>query len=150
MPVYTYVTTEKNMAEGTKAALDAEIAKIHSSVTGAPTALVHVIFHDLPATNVFTDSSPSRPLLITGVIRAGRADGDKVGLATDISSRSSRIAGIPEARIRVNIADRPARFVVEGGRVMPEPGAEDDWLAETTSRSAESGSHHDPSPSQLL
>jgi hypothetical protein len=47
-------------------------------------------------------------------------------------SRSSRISGIPEAHILVNIADRPVRFVVEGGRVMPEPGAEDDWLAEAT------------------
>jgi phenylpyruvate tautomerase PptA (4-oxalocrotonate tautomerase family) len=150
MPLYTCITTTKTLADDTKAALAAEITKIHSSITGAPTSFVHVIFHELPATNVFTDASPSRPLLITGVIRAGRADGDKVRLATDISSRSSRIAGIPEARIRVNIADRPARFVVEGGRVMPEPGAEDDWLAETTSWSAESGSHDDPSPSQLL
>jgi hypothetical protein len=56
-----------------------------------------------------------------------------VRLAKDISSNSSRIAGIPEARILVNIADRPARFAVEGGRVLPEPGAEDDWLTQATS-----------------
>jgi phenylpyruvate tautomerase PptA (4-oxalocrotonate tautomerase family) len=93
---------------------------------------VHVVFQELPATNVYTDSSPSEPLLISGVIRAGRADTGKVRLAKDISSNGSRIAGIPEARILVNIADRPARFVVEGGWVMPEPGAEDDWLAEAT------------------
>jgi uncharacterized protein (DUF2252 family) len=36
-------------------------------------------------------------------------------LAKDISASSSRIAGIQEERILVNIADRPARFVVEGG-----------------------------------
>jgi hypothetical protein len=30
-------------------------------------------------------------------------------------------------------AETPARFVVEGGRIMPEPGAENDWLAGTTS-----------------
>src|SRR6202158_3481012 len=133
MPIYTCVTAETTLSDDAKAAMAAEITKIHSSVTGAPTSFVHVVFQELPATNVFTDSSPSQPLLITGVIRAGRADADKVRLATDISSSSSRIAGIPEARIRVNIADRPARFVVEGGRVMPDPGAEDDWLAETTS-----------------
>jgi phenylpyruvate tautomerase PptA (4-oxalocrotonate tautomerase family) len=133
MPVYTCISTTKTLADDTKAALAAEITKIHSSVTGAPTSFVHVVFQELPATNVFTDSSPSEPLLITGVIRAGRADADKVRLAKDISSNSSRIAGIPEARILVNIADRPARFAVEGGRVLPEPGAEDDWLARATS-----------------
>ena len=133
MPLYTCITTTKTLADDTKAALAAEITKVHSSITGAPSAFVHVIFQELPATNVFTDSSPSRPLLISGVIRAGRADTDKMRLAADISSRSSRIASIPEARIRVNIADRPARFVVEDGRIMPEPGAEDDWLAGATS-----------------
>ncbi|MDT5301227.1 MAG: hypothetical protein QOG79_4469 [Mycobacterium sp.] len=133
MPVYTCISTTKTLADDTKAALAAEITKIHSSVTGAPTSFVHVVFQELPATNVFTDSSPSEPLLITGVIRAGRADADKVRLAKDISSNSSRIAGIPEARILVNIADRPARFAVEGGRVLPEPGAEDDWLTQATS-----------------
>jgi hypothetical protein len=30
----------------------------------------------------------------------------------------------------VIIQDSPARFAVEGGRVLPEPGAEDDWLNE--------------------
>jgi phenylpyruvate tautomerase PptA (4-oxalocrotonate tautomerase family) len=133
MPVYTCIATTKTLADDTKAALAAEITKIHSSVTGAPTSFVHVVFQELPATNVYTDSSPSEPLLISGVIRAGRADADKVRPAKDISSNSSRIAGIPEARILVNIADRPARFAVEGGRVLPEPGAEDDWLARATS-----------------
>jgi phenylpyruvate tautomerase PptA (4-oxalocrotonate tautomerase family) len=133
MPLYTCITTANTLADGTKAALAAEITKIHSSITGAPSSFVHVIFQELPATNVFTDASPSEPLLISGVIRAGRADADKTLLATDISSSSSRITGIPPARILVNIADRPARFVVEGGRVMPEPGAEHDWLAEATS-----------------
>jgi phenylpyruvate tautomerase PptA (4-oxalocrotonate tautomerase family) len=128
MPIYTCITTTKTLAEDTKAAVAAEITKIHSSITGAPTSLVHVVFQELPATNVFTDATPSQPLLITGVIRAGRADADKMRLAADISSSSSRITGIPEERILVNITDRPARFAVEGGRVMPEPGAEDDWL----------------------
>jgi phenylpyruvate tautomerase PptA (4-oxalocrotonate tautomerase family) len=133
MPVYTCVTTAKTLSDDTKAALAAEITKIHSTVTRAPTSLVHVVFQELPATNVFTDSSPSQPLLINAVMRAGRADADKTRLATDISSSSSRIAGIPEMRILVSIQDRPARFAVEYGRVLPEPGDEDAWLAEAMS-----------------
>src|SRR5260370_24360569 len=133
MPLYTCLPPAKTLADDTKAALAAEITKIHSSITRAPSSFVHVVFQELPATNVFTDSSPSQPLLINGIIRAGRADADKVRLANDISASSSRIAGIPEARILVSIADRPARFAVEGGRVLPEPGAEDDWFAQATS-----------------
>jgi len=131
MPVYTCITAAKTLAEDTKAALAAEITTIHSSITGAPSSFVHVVFQDLPATNVFTDSSPSQPLLINGLIRAGRADADKVRLAKDISSSSSRIAGIPEARILVSLQEFQARFAVEDGRALPEPDAEDDWLAES-------------------
>jgi phenylpyruvate tautomerase PptA (4-oxalocrotonate tautomerase family) len=98
MSLFTCVTTAKTLADDTKAVLAAEITKIHSSITGAPTSLVHVVFQELPATNVFTDSGPSQPLLIEGRIRAGRADADKTRLATEVSSSSSRIAGIPEAR----------------------------------------------------
>jgi phenylpyruvate tautomerase PptA (4-oxalocrotonate tautomerase family) len=111
--------------------LAAEITTIHSSITGAPTSFVHVVFQELAATNVFTDSSPSQPLLINGLIRAGRADADKVRLAKDISASSSRITGIPEARILVSLQEFQARFAVEDGRALPEPDAEDDWLAES-------------------
>jgi phenylpyruvate tautomerase PptA (4-oxalocrotonate tautomerase family) len=84
---------------------------------------------------MFNDTKPSHSLLINGAIRAGRADADKTRLAKEISSSSSRIAGISEAHILVSIDDLPARFAVEGGRVMPEPGAEKEWF-EPASRSA--------------
>jgi phenylpyruvate tautomerase PptA (4-oxalocrotonate tautomerase family) len=128
MPVYTCVTTAKTLSDDAKATMAAEITKIHSSITGAPTSFVHVVFQELPATNVFIDSIPSHPVLINGLIRAGRTDAQKTRLARDISASSSRIAGIPEARILVGIEDIPARFLVGDGRVLPEPGAEDDWL----------------------
>ena len=131
MPLYTCITSANTLAEDTKAALAAEITKIHSSITRAPSSFVHVVFQELPATNVFTDSSPSQPLLINGIIRAGRADADKVRLAKDISASSSRIAGIPEACILVTLQEFQARFAVEYGRALPEPDAEDDWLAES-------------------
>jgi phenylpyruvate tautomerase PptA (4-oxalocrotonate tautomerase family) len=132
MPVYTCTVTVNALSDEVKATLATEITKIHSSVTGAPTSFVHVVFHELPNGNVFTAASPSRPLLINGLTRAGRADAEKVRLAKDISASSSRITDIPEARILVIIEDSSARFAVEGGRVLPEPGAEGDWLDETT------------------
>jgi phenylpyruvate tautomerase PptA (4-oxalocrotonate tautomerase family) len=76
------------------------------------------------------DATPSQPMLITGWIRAGRAASEKTRLAKDISASCSRVTRIPEARMLVIIQDSPARFAVEGGRVLPEPGAEDDWLDE--------------------
>jgi phenylpyruvate tautomerase PptA (4-oxalocrotonate tautomerase family) len=103
--------------------LAAEITKIHSYVTGAPTSFVHVIFQELPAISVFIDSVPSHPVLINGLIRAGRTDAEKTRLARDISSTGSRIAGIPEARIFVSIDDIPhgSRSRVVGCCLSPAP-----------------------------
>jgi phenylpyruvate tautomerase PptA (4-oxalocrotonate tautomerase family) len=49
MPIYTCVSTTKTLADDTKAAVAAEITKIHSSITGAPSALVHVVVDRFPA-----------------------------------------------------------------------------------------------------
>jgi phenylpyruvate tautomerase PptA (4-oxalocrotonate tautomerase family) len=97
MPLYTCITTAKTLADDTKAALAAEITKIHSSITGAPTSFVHVLFQELPATNVITNSSPSESLLITGVIRAGRADADR---SLSQNCTPSRPAAVPSVSAR--------------------------------------------------
>jgi hypothetical protein len=48
--------------------------------------------------------------------------------ALEISAACSRATEIPEGRILVTIAEVPARFAVEGGRILPEPGLEGDWM----------------------
>jgi phenylpyruvate tautomerase PptA (4-oxalocrotonate tautomerase family) len=130
MPTYTVVTSTSTLSDQTKATVAAELTKIHAAITGVQPCIVQVVFYDQPHANVFTGATPSQPMLITGLTRAGRSDSDKTRLAKDISAGCSRVTGIPEARIVVTILDNPARFSVEYGRVLPEPGAEDDWLAE--------------------
>jgi phenylpyruvate tautomerase PptA (4-oxalocrotonate tautomerase family) len=128
MPVYTCTIAEERLTADQKAAVAAEITRIHSAVTGAPTSLVHVVFQEVPAGDIFTGGRPSGHLLVAGLTRAGRADADRQRLAVDISAACSRATEIPEGRILVTIAEVPARFAVEGGRVLPEPGLEGDWM----------------------
>jgi phenylpyruvate tautomerase PptA (4-oxalocrotonate tautomerase family) len=65
---------------------------------------------------------------------AGKIDHDtKRELAAEITRiharASSRITRLPEENVLVVIQSSPARFAVEGGRVLPEPGQEATWLA---------------------
>jgi hypothetical protein len=39
------------------------------------------------------------------------------------------LAGVPAERILVVFESSPASFAVEGGRVLPEPGEEQAWIA---------------------
>ena len=76
--------------------------------------------------NFYTDSQPSDFLIVEASIRAGRSDAMKTQLAREISRTSSLSTGIPESKLLVSIKETSARFVSEGGAIMPEPGQETD------------------------
>jgi len=86
MPRYTCTTTI-NLSDKTKRELAAAITETHCSITGVPTSFAHVIIHELPENNIFTNFSPSNYLLSDGSNRAGRADSVKKQLVKTISKK---------------------------------------------------------------
>lgn len=129
MPIYTCTVAESTLSADTKSALAGEIARIHSSITHVPSTYVNVAFHELAADGLYADGVPARPVLVTGWVREGHPDAVTTRLATEIATAVSRITAIPEERVLVVIQDSPARFDVDGGRVLPEPGHEQAWLS---------------------
>ena len=134
MHVYTCTTTTTTLNEKSKKDLAAEITRIHAEINRVPSTYVNVVFHELPKGNIFTDSAPSSVLLINGWAREGHPADETTQLVIDIARASSRITGLPAENILVVIQSSPARFAVEGGRVLPEPGQEAAWLARDTAR----------------
>jgi phenylpyruvate tautomerase PptA (4-oxalocrotonate tautomerase family) len=128
MPVYTCTTTASTLSADVKATLAREIAEIHSAINHVPSTYVNVVFHDLPVENVYTAGVPASPVLVTGWVRARHPDSETTRLVTQIAAAVSRIAGITADRVLAVIQSSPARFAVEGGRVLPEPGDEPSWL----------------------
>jgi phenylpyruvate tautomerase PptA (4-oxalocrotonate tautomerase family) len=129
MPIYTCTTSESTLTGPTKATLAAEIARIHSEINHVPSTYVNVVFHELPADNVYTDGKPANPVLVSGWIREGHPKAETTRLATEIASCVTRVADIPTERVLVVFESSPASFAVEGGRVLPEPGQEAAWIA---------------------
>ncbi|OBK75738.1 tautomerase family protein [Mycobacterium sp. 1164985.4] len=129
MPVYTCTIAEGTLDADTKANLASEITKIHSDVNHVPSTYVNVVFNELPAHNVYTDAKPAQPLIINGWVRSGHPEDETSRLAIEIADAATRITAIPPARVLVIIGNSPARFAIEGGRVLPEPGQEQAWLA---------------------
>ena len=129
MPIYTCTTTESTLTADVKAALAVEISRIHSAINHVPSTYVNVVFPGLPADSVYTDGVPASPLLISGWVRSGHPEADTTRLATEIAAAATRITGIPPNRVLVVFQSSPAHYAVEGGRVLPEPGEEQAWLA---------------------
>jgi|SRR5690242_17961734 phenylpyruvate tautomerase PptA (4-oxalocrotonate tautomerase family) len=128
MPVYTCTTTQSTLQPDTKAALAAEIARVHSDINHVPSTYVNVVFHELAADSVYTDGSPADPVLVNGWVREGHPAEETTRLASEIAAAVSRIADIPAPRVLVVIQSSPATGAVEGGRVLPEPGHEQAWI----------------------
>jgi phenylpyruvate tautomerase PptA (4-oxalocrotonate tautomerase family) len=62
-------------------------------------------------------------------VRAGHPEEETTRLATEIAAAVTRITNIDAERVLVVIESSPARSAVEGGRVLPEPGEEQAWIA---------------------
>jgi phenylpyruvate tautomerase PptA (4-oxalocrotonate tautomerase family) len=129
MPIYTCTTTESTLPGPVKKALAREIASIHSEINHVPSTYVNVVFHKLPADDVYTDGVPASPVLVSGWIREGHPKAEVTRLATEIAAAVSRIAAVAAERVLVVFQSSPASFAVEGGRVLPEPGQEQAWVA---------------------
>ncbi|HWX99330.1 MAG TPA: tautomerase family protein [Mycobacterium sp.] len=129
MPIYTCTVADSTFNADTKRALAGEIARIHSSINHVPSTYVNVAFHELAADGLYTDGVPASPVLVSGWVREGHDEDDTTRLATEIATAVSRICDIDAERVLVVIQPSPARFAVEGGRVLPEPGHEQSWLA---------------------
>lgn len=133
MPVYTCTTAASTLTSRTKAALAGEIATLHSSINHVPSTYVNVVFHELPPDNVYTDGAPACPVLLNGWVRDGHAPEKTTLLATELAAAVTRICGVDAERVLVVIQSSPARFAVEGGRVLPEPGDENAWITDAGS-----------------
>jgi phenylpyruvate tautomerase PptA (4-oxalocrotonate tautomerase family) len=129
MPVYTCTTTTSTLTADVKGALAHEIGRIHAEINHVPTTYVNVVFHELPADGIYTDGVPANPVLLNGWVRSGHPKDKTTRLATEIAAAVSRIANVDPGRVLMVIQNSPASGAVEGGRIMPEPGQEQAWIA---------------------
>ena len=131
MPTYVCMVCGKKLNAGQKREIAAEITRAHSERTGAPRSFAQVIFAEAGAGDHFIGGAFAREaqVFVRGDIRAGRSAEVKRGLVEDILSGVSRITGIAATRVWVYLNELPAGQMAEYGRVLPEPGAEAEWMA---------------------
>lgn len=130
MPVYTCTTAQGTLTSEAKASLASEITRIHAAMNHVPSAYVNVVFPELPTDSVFVGGEPGAPVLISGWVRRGHPEQETTRLAKELSAAASRIARVDERRVMVVFEDSPPTYAVEGGRALPKPGEEKQWLSD--------------------
>lgn len=122
MPLYICTTPKGLIAEDKKPAIAKELTKIHCDVTDAPPTFVHVFFLE-------NDAMSDTPANLFGSIRAGRTEAQKESLRDQMATSLLTLADIPRSDVSMTTVDVPAKWVMEGGALLPEPGEEEAWLA---------------------
>ena len=123
MPLYRCSYPEGALDPQQRAALAVAFTDIHCDLTGAPRTFVHVQFHPRAPRTGHT------PFELHAGIRAGR-DRELAQAIIDRCIAAVRATtSAPAADVTMRTSSTPASWILEGGRVLPEPGEENDWLA---------------------
>lgn len=123
MPLYRCTIPQGSLSTEQRAAVAQDVTAIHCEETGAPETFVHVFFFDVP-------DLPSPRFRLHGSIRAGRTNAQKESMKGRMADALARAAGVTIEDVAVTTNDVPAKWVMEGGVLLPEPGEEAEWLAE--------------------
>jgi phenylpyruvate tautomerase PptA (4-oxalocrotonate tautomerase family) len=129
MPTYTVTTANVALTPNQESEIAAAITEAHHQNTGAPGFFAQVLLVALPERKHYIGGKPNNEpqIYVHGLIRAGRSTGAKSKLIQQIASKVSGIADVGAEDIWVYVQDIPAEQMVEFGRVLPEPGAEEQW-----------------------
>jgi phenylpyruvate tautomerase PptA (4-oxalocrotonate tautomerase family) len=130
MPTYTVTVANLSLIAEQENFIAGAITESHQANTGAPGFFAQVFFNATAAGKHFIGGKISRTsqVFVHGLIRAGRSADATSNLIKDIAEKVAEIAGLRPEDVWVYLQDIPAAQMVEFGRVLPEPGAEQEWL----------------------
>ena len=130
MPVYG-LTTNKKISDTTKQKLVNLFTDAHCSIMIAPEQFVHVLFSDgIPIRG-------NKSLYIHANVRKGRSQNQITKLCETLTVECAKILHVTEDKIHINLLEIEAKWLMEGGYVMPSPGEEDEWMKKVTKALAE-------------
>ena len=101
--------------------------RTHCELTGAPAQFVNV---------AFAEGLPLREDEFLNVVGGVRSGGNRdLELAANLQETMQKnivsAANVSVSAVKVTLIGVPGNWNMEGGRVLPEPGAEDEWLDRT-------------------
>jgi phenylpyruvate tautomerase PptA (4-oxalocrotonate tautomerase family) len=124
MPLYN-LACRADLDPATREKIAQAVTQTHVAVTGAPAAFVNVLFvNNYPLDDALWIDA------IGGVRKGGTRTAEVVDkLRNELQQAIAAAAHQSVDRVKVTLIGIPSNWVMEGGEVMPDPGAEAEWLA---------------------
>lgn len=133
MPLYLCAAAADAISSEQKRQIANEVTRVHCELTGAPRTFVHCFFFDRDGPQIellrsVFKSESDKPYILFGNLRAGRTEETKDRVVSEMCSGVASILGVARDEIDMATQDIPAKWVMEGGDLLPEPGEEEAWL----------------------
>jgi phenylpyruvate tautomerase PptA (4-oxalocrotonate tautomerase family) len=125
MPFYGCSVPAGSVTDDQKHDLAQAITRIHTEVTGASPALVHVLFNEVESGALYSGGERASEIIIMGDIRAGRSSADKERILRQVGGACAAITETSPRTIAVVLRDVPAKNIFERGEIAPELGEDE-------------------------
>ena len=125
MPLYRCTVAQGLTTYEQREHIAQAVTRIHCDITGAPPTFVHTFFTE-DENNELPEGTRA---VMFGSIRSGRTAEQKKQLVAEMTEAVAETIGASTGEVMVATVDVPARWVMEGGALLPEPGEEEQWLA---------------------
>ena len=123
MPLYN-LACKTVLDDGQRQHIAEVITQTHCELTGAPAEFVNVAF--VEGFPLRKDESLN---VVGGVRKGGNRDHERTeNLRQTIQKNIASAANVSVSAVKVTLLGVPGNWNMEGGKVLPDPGAEDEWL----------------------
>lgn len=143
MPLYLCASKSGAIPETLKQRISQAVTDVHCHVTGAPPTFVHVFFFEADQLgllqSLWEGEDSSAPYQLFGNIRSGRTDEVKTALVAGMRQAVAELLEAELSEVVMATKDIEAKWVMEGGDLLPEPGEEEAWLKRHNEKMAAAG-----------
>jgi phenylpyruvate tautomerase PptA (4-oxalocrotonate tautomerase family) len=122
MPLYTVITQDGLVADGTKAKIAEEITRIHSAVMKVPQSFVRVVFLSYQKGSGFSAGKSSSTAALNCVLRSGHTAEEKTDVLKQLWAAFQNLTGLATDQIAISLQEIPSSNAMEMGQIMPAIG----------------------------
>jgi phenylpyruvate tautomerase PptA (4-oxalocrotonate tautomerase family) len=122
MPLYTVITQDGSVADGTKAKIAEEITRIHAAVMNVPRNFVRVVFLSYQIGSGFSAGKASSTAAVNCVLRSGHSAEEKADALKQLWAAFQNLTGLAADQIAISLQEISASNAMEMGQIMPAVG----------------------------
>jgi phenylpyruvate tautomerase PptA (4-oxalocrotonate tautomerase family) len=124
MPLYTAISQDGSVSDGTKARIAEEITRIHTAVMKVPRTFVRVVFLSYPRGSGYSAGKEAPTAALNCVLRSGHTAEEKTDLLKQLWAMFQNLTGLATDQIAMSLQEVPSSNAMEMGQIMQAVGHE--------------------------